>query len=562
MGRNPGGSARLYFKSLVEGEHQSGLTDGQLLERFTTGNPDSSSLAFAGLVERHGPMVLRTCRGILRDEHEAMDAYQATFLVLVLKSRSLWVLESAGPWLHRVACRAARRLRTGARRRREMERTLFGRIAAGRPAGPPDGLVAAMHEVLDRLPERQRVPMILCDLEGLTCEAAARRVGCPIGTLASRLSRGRELLRVGLIRRGYAPSIAVSFADHACEFGGSTVPRSLAESVAALVGGGADGLGTVSGSSIQIARSVARSMIMAKMMSACAITAVALGLCATSTWTLRPGLGSQRPDGTSPDVKAGATEKNARPEAKVRVLAAGENLHGPGNVDNRWEGGRESDLFRVPAPPQPLHRDEAGPIGPESRQAIVYLDGSVKLWKYHGPNSVLATLRHDEPIRSFGFVADVGLLLTTSDHTVKSWDALTGAPRKVLAGQTAPWLNPALPISGRRFVTTSPGLKGLTIWDGRSMEPVATFPSMSLEIRDRPIPSRDGKTLAVFRSDPAFSAELIDLRSKSSFATLREPCAALAEFDHGGYSSNYLTDSGRFWSVARLLSPPHEDAED
>src|SRR5262249_21369492 len=94
----------------------AGWTDGQLLERFATHGGDSAELAFAALVERHGPMVWRVCRAILDDEHEAEDAFQATFLVLVRKTGSLWVRDSLGPWLHRVARRAAVRARVTADR--------------------------------------------------------------------------------------------------------------------------------------------------------------------------------------------------------------------------------------------------------------------------------------------------------------------------------------------------------------------------------------------------------------------------------------------------------------
>src|SRR5947209_5522531 len=92
------------------------MTDGQLLERFATGG-EAAELAFAALVERHGAVVLQTCRSILRDEHEAEDAFQVTFLVLVRKSGSLWVRESLSPWLHQVAYRAARCARSAAARR-------------------------------------------------------------------------------------------------------------------------------------------------------------------------------------------------------------------------------------------------------------------------------------------------------------------------------------------------------------------------------------------------------------------------------------------------------------
>jgi len=179
------------------------LTDGQLLERFATQGPEAAELAFAALVERHGPMVLRVCRSAFRDRHQADDAFQATFLVLVQKARSLWVKDSLGPWLHRVAHRIATRARHSEARRREHER----RAAAMSPmlASEPDGQderVALLHEEIDRLPERYRAPIVICDLQGLTHEKAARHLGWPVGTVKSRLARAREILRGRLSRRG------------------------------------------------------------------------------------------------------------------------------------------------------------------------------------------------------------------------------------------------------------------------------------------------------------------------------------------------------------------------
>ncbi|WP_083671110.1 sigma-70 family RNA polymerase sigma factor [Singulisphaera sp. GP187] len=180
------------------------MTDGQLLERFAIGG-EAGELAFAALVERHGAVVLQICRAILRDEHEAEDAFQATFLVLVRKAGSLWVRDSLGPWLHQVAYRAARCSRSAIVRRTARERRTVEVIAARRDPGCADDgeeLRAAIHEEIERMPERYRVLVLLCDLEGRTHEQAARHLGCPVGTVKSRLSRGRTRLRDRLIRRG------------------------------------------------------------------------------------------------------------------------------------------------------------------------------------------------------------------------------------------------------------------------------------------------------------------------------------------------------------------------
>jgi len=184
------------------------LTDGTLIERFATRRDEA---AFAAIVERHGPMVLRVCRAAVRDEHEAYDAFQAAFLVLVRKARSLWVGDSIGPWLHGVAWRIASRARAAAARRRRHEqraaemapRTLIENREARDVELP-------LHEEIHRLPDRFRAVVILCDLEGLGTDEAAHRLGTPVGTARSRLARGRERLRARLIRRGFGPAVVAT----------------------------------------------------------------------------------------------------------------------------------------------------------------------------------------------------------------------------------------------------------------------------------------------------------------------------------------------------------------
>ena len=175
------------------------LTDGQLLERFATRRGEAAELAFAALVERHGPMVLRVCEHALGDRHDAEDSFQATFLILVKKARSLWVRDSLGPWLHRVAHRVAARAGRASARRREHER----QAAELRPAmvserGDWNELFSLLHDEIDRLPERYRLPVVLCDVQGLTHEKAARHLGWPVGTVKSRLARRASCCVAGL----------------------------------------------------------------------------------------------------------------------------------------------------------------------------------------------------------------------------------------------------------------------------------------------------------------------------------------------------------------------------
>jgi HlyD family secretion protein len=181
------------------------LSDGQLLERFAVDRSEAAELAFAVLIERHGPMVLRVCRAVLADPHDTEDAFQATFLVLVKKAGGLWVRDSLGPWLHQVAYRTACCARLAAARRRRHE----GRAAAVRQETHTvnsNDLGSLLHEEIERLPERYRAPVVLCDLEGRTHQQAARHLGWPVGTVKSRQARGHERLRERLRRRGLAPN--------------------------------------------------------------------------------------------------------------------------------------------------------------------------------------------------------------------------------------------------------------------------------------------------------------------------------------------------------------------
>ncbi len=201
------GSGLRQIQSLYSVGTFAGLGDGPLLERFATLQGEVAELAFAALVARHGPMVWRVCRRVLHDEHDAQDAFQATWLVLVRKAGSLRDPNSVGNWLFGVASRVALDARAASSRRHRHEQQYAESQTDEAPAedGDAHDLGAVLHEELRRLPERYRTPIVLCYLEGLSHEEAALRLGCPVGTVRSRLARGRERLRARLVRRGVVP---------------------------------------------------------------------------------------------------------------------------------------------------------------------------------------------------------------------------------------------------------------------------------------------------------------------------------------------------------------------
>ena len=148
MASNSSRTARRTMRALFTVGTVGGLNDKLLLERFTTRGGEDAELAFASLVERHGPMVLRVCRGVLLDPGDWEDAFQATFLVLVKKARALWVRDSLGPWLHQVAYRTASCARTAAARRRRQERgAAMSRQESRHEVG--DELGRVLHEEID-----------------------------------------------------------------------------------------------------------------------------------------------------------------------------------------------------------------------------------------------------------------------------------------------------------------------------------------------------------------------------------------------------------------------------
>ena len=204
-----------------------GLTDGQLLERFATRRDAGADAAFAALVQRHGPMVWGVCRRALDDPHAAADAFQATFLVLVRKAGSIRVDDSLGRWLYGVSRRVAIRARRTAARRASRETAGVEALAAPDPAPDHSEWLAELDREIARLPERYRAAVVLCDLGGTTHEEAARQLGCAVGTVGSRLSRGRERLRERLTRRGLAPVAAAAGAGLASKSATASVPPAL-----------------------------------------------------------------------------------------------------------------------------------------------------------------------------------------------------------------------------------------------------------------------------------------------------------------------------------------------
>jgi RNA polymerase sigma factor (sigma-70 family) len=313
----------------------AGLTDGQLLERFATRPDEAGELAFAALMDRHGPMVLGVCGGLLGDPSDAEDALQATFLVLARKARSLWVRETIGPWLHGVAHRVATHALSDRARRRRHEHAAAALATTAIGPAVPDELGPVLHDEIGRLPESFRAPIVLCYLEGLTHDQAAHQLGWPVGTVRSRLARGRDRLRSRLERRGVAPAVALGpLAIDATGRTGAAIRPSLAVATARAAGRLTTGVqAAATDPAITFLTKGVLRMMMLKTMLKVAAAVAAIGLLATGAGALTYQTSSPgQQTTTAPETKPGAIAQPAVPlksEAETiaeKFLKAGSDL--------------------------------------------------------------------------------------------------------------------------------------------------------------------------------------------------------------------------------------------
>ena len=241
-------SALRQLRALFSAGTAIGLTDRELLERFRTRRVGSAEgttaaeTAFTALVDRHGAMVWGVCHRVLGDVHEAEDAFQATFLILVRKAGSVRVDGSLGRWIYGVAHRVALWARARAGRRE----CCMVRPPSSTPADPArevelKDLQKVLNDEMDRLPAKYRCPIELCHIQGLTYDQAARQLNWPVATVKSRLTKGRLRMRERLARRGLAPT-AVGATIALSGEARSAVPQELIHGTVQVMSSGTAGV--------------------------------------------------------------------------------------------------------------------------------------------------------------------------------------------------------------------------------------------------------------------------------------------------------------------------------
>jgi RNA polymerase sigma factor (sigma-70 family) len=346
-----------------------GLADGELLHRYV-GEKDEA--AFEALVRRHGPMVMGVCQRVLRHAHDAEDAFQATFLVLVRKASALRCPGSIGNWLYGVAYRTALEARKVAAKRRAKEAKVL------RPSETPEDVWADLRPLLDqelqRLPEKYRSIIVLCDLGGKTRREAARHLGWPEGTVASRLARARTMLAKRLARHGVVLSgaaMAVMLSEKAAP--AAVQPSVIAATIKAassFAAGQAAATGAISAKVVALTEGVLKTVLLTKVKIATAFLLaagmVAAGATSSSYYTFAAqektakerdvpksestAAGEREPtEGSPPRIEKSPSDRPGAPEDTHDELS----IRGSGNVVTKempfsdFTSVEVSRLFRV-----------------------------------------------------------------------------------------------------------------------------------------------------------------------------------------------------------------------
>jgi RNA polymerase sigma factor (sigma-70 family) len=316
-----------YIRKLATTDRTPKLPDIELLERFVRARDEA---AFAALVRRHGPMVLHLCLRVLQNRHEAEDAFQATFLVLTRKAASLQRQDSLAGWLYRVAYRIAWKARIAAARRRTVASGVSLKLVADPLA---EITLREAHEIfeeeLSRLPDRFRLPLVLCYLQDLTRDEAAQQLGWSPSMVKSRLEQARDRLRKRLTSRGLPISGALVASMFCQATTSAAVPAVLLNSTikaATHVAAGGAAASVVSAKVAALSEGMVKAMFMTKVKIATVALLAAL-LVGTGVGTLKlPALPARLNDGAGSPVfptQKGPTQdpaKQARPALQQATL--------------------------------------------------------------------------------------------------------------------------------------------------------------------------------------------------------------------------------------------------
>jgi RNA polymerase sigma factor (sigma-70 family) len=475
MAAAPPGTVLRYLRGLAVADQARHLSDAHLLRRFAERREED---VFAALVERHGRLVWAVCRHVLGDDHDADDAFQATFVILAHKADTIRDGAALAGWLQATAYRVALRARRDAAIRRRHERR--GQPMPAEKAIPESVLreaLALLDEEVERLPARQRAAFVLCCLEGKGLAEAARQLGWKEGTVSGTLSRARQRLRQRLTRRGVTlSSVLTALALNGAAALPAGTARTTAQAVLQPVSEGAE-TSTVAALAAGVMKGMAqtRARAVTAVFLAFSLAALGAGLLAC------PGGGETQPQATTTRMA----------EASRRVDQFGDPLP-PGALARLG-----TVRFRHGA------RIYSVDISPDGKTlASRGLDGAVRLWEV-GSGKELARFDLSEPgdwTNTVAFSPDGKLLATATKaaglvNMILIWDVANRKQARRIDVQDA-----TRRVSAVAFADggkTLAGVFGQTVllWDATTGREVRRLQGHQAEIEVLTV-SPDGKTLA------------------------------------------------------------------
>jgi RNA polymerase sigma factor (sigma-70 family) len=470
----------------------AGCTDGQLLEAFVSRRDEA---AFEAVVNRHGPLVLGVCRRVLRHVHDAEDAFQATFLVLARKAGSIAARDRLAGWLYGVAYHTALKARA-ARARRGGRESQVPDMPEPESTGEAawEDLQPLLDQELSRLPEKYRLPVILCDLEGRTHKEAAQALGWPVGTLSGRLARARKSLAGRLTRRGIAlcgGSLALALSREAASAG---VPAELASATAqgaALFAAGR--AAAVPARVIALTEAVMKTMLAVKLrgMSALALgvallaaSAAGLGMGLDPTAFAKDGAAVEQlirqldsPRFEEREAASRALAKAGEPalEALRRAAAHGTTLESRRraevlirDIERRWQ--IRCFLGHTDAVP-------CAALSPDGKRALSAgrSESAPRLWDVATGKQLRSFERHSSWVWTVAFSPDGKQAISGgADNVLRLWDVESGKELRVFPGHTMQVYRCAWSADGKRVVSGGQDTT-VRLWDVETGKELRVF---------------------------------------------------------------------------------------
>jgi RNA polymerase sigma factor (sigma-70 family) len=444
------------------------MSDGQLLECFVARQDET---AFEVLVRRHGPMVLGVCRRVLRDSHDADDAFQATFLVLVRKAASIRQCELLGNWLYGVAYRTALDARSTAVRRRLHEKqvdTMPEPEIKERVDQGPD-LRPFLDQELAGLPHKYRVAVVLCDLQERTRKDVARQLGIPEGTLSGRLTTARRILARRLARRGVGLSAVALTAALSQSAASASVPAPLLTTTvqaALAVAAGRTATAVVSAKVAALTEGALRAMFITKLKIAGAALLVATIVFGAAFVTHQPS-SAQPPTGSAWAFFEVPAADNDAGKPKVLELGSGQRgrrvVWSPDGKTLVVVTKQESMFSRKGSAIKLWDVDKGEARGTLAEDTNGGLAFQHVVFSADG-KTIAATVTEEKIVPGGRMIVDV----------VKLWDAKTLALKQTLGGDSQ-LVCVALSADGKLVAAGSPSKKAATVWNAESGAAERTF---------------------------------------------------------------------------------------